>query len=412
MKFFIISLFALSISCMDTQVKVPEKGTLAYDVSFLKKYDSSLIELTSGNASVLVSAKYQGKVFTSAASGDSGASFGWINYKAFGAPLDPHINVYGGENRYWLGPEGGRFSLYFQKDDSMVFANWKTPAVIDTEPWEIKSSEVTSVSLHKNARLKNYRGAILDMSLDREVKIFSKEEIGRSLGITPGNDVQYVGYGTTNRLTNTGDSAWTEATGMPCIWMLDMFTPSDATTIVIPHKPSAAGEKVATTNYFGEIPKERIMITDSTLFFLADGKSRGKLGITPGKALPFAGSYDAVNNVLTITKFSVSNDARYLNQEWNTTKPVFSGDAVNAYNDGPLAAGGQLGPFYEIESVSPAAQLAPGAYMLHQHDVFHFTGDSMQLNVLAEKLLGVSLGSKNWYQADHRRPALRCKEGK
>ena len=28
----------------------------------------------------------------------------------------PHINVYGGEDRFWLGPEGGQFSIFFAKD--------------------------------------------------------------------------------------------------------------------------------------------------------------------------------------------------------------------------------------------------------------------------------------------------------
>ncbi len=85
---------------------------------------------------------------------------------------------------------------------------------------------------------------------------------------------------------------------------------------------------------------------------------KGKLGIVPESVLPVAGSYDAINNVLTITSFTVDNTAQYLNQEWNTSKPVFSGDAMNSYNDGPLADGSQMGPFYEIESVSPAAALS------------------------------------------------------
>ena len=56
----------------------------------------------------------------------------------------------------------------------------------------------------------------------------------------------------------------------------------------------------------------------------------------------------------------MSSNKPYLNQEWNIIKPPFSGDAVNAYNDGPLADGSQMGPFYEIETVSPAAFLKPG----------------------------------------------------
>lgn len=58
------------------------------DKTFLKKYDPELIELSNedNRAKVLVSPKYQGKVFTSTAAGDDGESFGWINYEAFEAP--------------------------------------------------------------------------------------------------------------------------------------------------------------------------------------------------------------------------------------------------------------------------------------------------------------------------------------
>jgi hypothetical protein len=80
------------------------------DLAFLKKYDDVIV-LSSENSKVIVSPKYQAKVFTSTA-GD-GSSFGWINYGVFDAAHDPHMNAYGGENRIWLGPEGGPFSLFF-----------------------------------------------------------------------------------------------------------------------------------------------------------------------------------------------------------------------------------------------------------------------------------------------------------
>jgi hypothetical protein len=173
--------------------------------------------------------------------------------------------------------------------------------------------------------------------------------------------------------------------------MLDMFNPSPSTVIVIPHKRGKKGEKMATTDYFGEIPVDRIRIDSSTVFFKADGKSRGKLGIHPAYAMPRAGSYDAQNKVLTLTLFDLDSAGRYLNQEWKTTKPPFSGDAVNAYNDGPLADGSQMGPFYELESVSPAAFLAPGQRIVHAHSVFHLTGDEAALDEVAQRWLGVSL---------------------
>ena len=58
------------------------KGSYGYDRDFLKKYNPSLIELHSadGQARILVSPEYQGRVMTSSAKGDTGLSFGWLNY--------------------------------------------------------------------------------------------------------------------------------------------------------------------------------------------------------------------------------------------------------------------------------------------------------------------------------------------
>jgi len=358
------------------------------DLSFLRKYDDSVVVLSRGNSRVIVSPKYQAKVFTSTA-GD-GSSFGWINYKAFDAEADPHMNAYGGENRIWLGPEGGPFSLFFARGFEMSFANWKIPGAFDTESWELMSASDTMASLKKDMKLPNYSGTELKLTINRTIRILDKPTIKQWLNISFGSGIRAVGYFTENSLTNTGKFQWSDSTGMPCIWMLDMFPPSSNTTVIVPYKKDNAN-KPANTGYFGEIPASRIKYIDSTLFFKADGKMRGKLGVRPAFAKNIAGSYDADKKILTIALFDVNTAAQYLNMEWDTKKPPFSGDAVNAYNDGPLEDGRQLGPFYELESVSPAAFLAPGQALTHRHSVFHFTGDEETIDTICKKTLGVSL---------------------
>ena len=67
-------------------------GLFGYDHGFLLKFDSIiLLKSRNGEAQVIVSSKYQGKVFTSTAEGNNGRSFGWINYKAFTNSVDPHM---------------------------------------------------------------------------------------------------------------------------------------------------------------------------------------------------------------------------------------------------------------------------------------------------------------------------------
>lgn len=365
-----------------------EKSDFEKDLAFLQKKDSLLVVLSQGNSKLIVSPKYQAKVFTSTA-GD-GSSFGWINYKLFDAEPDPHMNAFGGENRIWLGPEGGAFSLFFAPKFVMNFGNWRIPPAFDTEPWQLIASSDTMAILKKDMQLLNYAGTELSLTIDRKIKVLDKLATEQLLGTNYNDDINAVGYLTENNLTNTGNFAWNDSTGMPCIWILDMFSPSPNTTVIIPYKKDSAANPV-NTGYFGEIPADRIKYANNTIFFKADGKLRSKLGVPPGAAKNIAGSYDADKKILTITIFDIDTRAKYLNQEWDEKKPTFSGDAVNAYNDGPLEDGRQLGPFYELESASPAAFLQPGQSLTHKHSVFHFTGDEKVLDLICFKTLGVSL---------------------
>ena len=396
-------LFIMAISCNQAEqnkagagndATVPVMGSFSYDLQFLRQHDSVVVlKNDSGRAQVIVSPKYQAKVFTSTAEGDSGMSFGWVNYKAFSGPVDPHMNGYGGENRFWLGPEGGKFSLFFKPGAQQVFANWKTPAAVDTESWDVTEKTEKAISMKKVMQLENYKGTKLDISVERRVAILGDGDVAQATGMSLPEGVKVVAYTTDNRITNTGTTEWNEKTGSPCIWILDMFRPGDETVIVVPFKKTDSAEfkKVVTSDYFGEIPADRLKHTDERLFFKADGKSRGKLGVSPSHAPKALGSYDAENRVLTVITCELDSAAKYLSQRWNTTDPPFNGDAVNVYNDGPLENGTQMGPFYELESVSPAAFLKPGGSLSHRQAVYHFTGDEKGLDMIALHLLGVSL---------------------
>lgn len=366
-----------------------EKGSFGYDLDFLKEKDIGLVLLKQGNSRVIVSPKYQAKVFTSSTNIENGKSFGWINYSAFQGEEDPHMNAYGGENRFWLGPEGSKYSLFFKPGSEMVFENWKTPAAVDTETWKVQKKSDSKVSMKKEMSLLNYANTKLEIEATRSISILDKKEIESTLDIQL-DSVENVGFKTENKILNAGNEAWTKETGAPAIWILDMFKPSEETLIVIPYHKEAKG-KVATTDYFGEISKDRIKFDNGTLFFKADGKSRGKLGIPPERVKNIAGSYDAKQKILTITLFDIDKDATYLNQEWTPNKDPLIGDAMNAYNDGPLEDGSQMGPFYEIESVSPAAFLEPNESLSHSHSVFHFTGEEAKLDAIAQSVFGIGL---------------------
>jgi hypothetical protein len=377
--------------------KIYQKGMFGYDLAFLNKYIHPVVlKNESGSAQVIVSPEWQGRVMTSTAKGLEGSSFGWVNYGLISSGiLQEHINAFGGEDRLWLGPEGGQFSWYFMKGTSFDFDNWFVPKEIDTEPFDIISSGESYVSCRKDMHLVNYSGFEFDIRIDRSISLLDRIQIEEMLGITLDKDIDVVAYKGENRIANSGSSAWTRETGMPSLWILDMFSPSPGVTVVMPFRkgPESALGKIVTDDYFGKIPADRLIIGDSLIFFKADGKFRSKLGISPRRALPLAASYDAANNSLTVVSFSLHEGVvGYVNSLWEIQDDPFSGDAVNSYNDGPLADGSQMGPFYELESSSPAASLASGESLVHIHSVFHFQGGEDHLSNITKKLFGVTVG--------------------
>jgi hypothetical protein len=363
-------------------------GTFGDDVTFLRAH-TEVVVLESGRARVAVAPAWQGRVVTSTAGG-AGASYGWINRAlvASGKTL-PHMTPYGGEDRLWLGPEGGQFSLFFKKGDPFDFDHWQTPAPLDTEAWKVTARDADRVSVVRPMKLTNHAGTTFDLRVERVVRLLGAASVKESCGQAPGEALSWVAYQSENRLVNAGRAPWTRAGGLPSIWILGMFNPSPATTVVVPAAPGAAANDL----YFGKVPPERLVKKGDTFFFRGDGQQRGKIGLRPQHAKAVLGSWDAANRVLTVVWYNRPAGARpYVNSLWPPQKDPFGGDAVNAYNDGAPAPGVKpLGPFYELETSSPAAELAPGASLDHVHRTMHFQGERAPLEAMARACLGVGL---------------------
>jgi hypothetical protein len=170
-----------------------------------------------------------------------------------------------------------------------------------------------------------------------------------------------------------------------------MMTPTPQTVVMIPFHGGKDARSMITTDYFGKIPSSRLKIKDSVLFFTCDGKFRSKIGLSPAVAKPLAASYDFKNNVLTLVIPPVEKDGMYVNSKWEMQKQPFKGDVINSYNDGPLADGSQLGPFYEVESSSPAKELKKGETLSYGQQTCHLQGDYATMKGLAKQLMGVNL---------------------
>jgi len=398
LKLSLICFLLMNVSCNSNQktgkinMESLKKGTYGYDLNFLKEHKKPL-ELKNGDARVLISPEYQGRVMTSSANGENGLSFGWINYDLISSgEIKEHINAVGGEERFWLGPEGGQFSIFFKPGTTFEFANWQTPAVIDTEAFNVVESNETTAEFSKSVQISNYAGFSFNFDVNRRITLLDNQSIKNELGIVYQEGIKSVGYSTQNKLTNTGNEAWIKETGLLSVWLLGMFNPSDEVTIIVPYKTEAESDYIVKDDYFGKIPSDRLVVKNGIAYLKGDGKQRGKIGIPPQRALPVIGSFDAANKILTVLKCEVPEGINdYVNSAWELQEFPFKGDAINSYNDGPLEDGSQMGPFYELETSSQALALKPNETAIYKQTTIHFEGTEEELNAICQQVFGISL---------------------
>jgi hypothetical protein len=336
---------------------------------------------------------------------EKGPGFGWINRPVIErglltaeeetGKLEEHIYIFGGEERFWMGPEGGQFSIFFKPQAKFEFTEWFTPPCIDTEAFAISSRTDKEIMFEHSAELQNWSGTRFKVGIRRTVCLLDKAAVEKRLGIALGGKIEMVAYETENTIINRDDFAWTEETGMLSIWLLGMYPPSKGTTVVIPFLAGDATELGPRVNdtYFGKVPDDYLKVEDDILFFRGDGTHRAKIGINPKRAKGIAGSYDEDSGILNLVTYSPPKEnPGYVNSMWEIQEEPFSGDLINAYNDGPPTPGANpLGPFYELETSSPAADLEPGESLTHVQTTIHMLSDPGIIDHIARQTFGVGL---------------------
>jgi hypothetical protein len=385
-------------------VATDNAGPFAADLAFLRQH-TNIVLLTAGRspdavAQVAVAPGYQGRVMTSTTGGPAAPSFGWIGRAAIeSGKRQPHMNVFGGEDRFWLGPEGGQYALYFKPGDPFDLDHWQVPEAFDWGAWDVVSPSDTAVRFRRRIELQNYTGTRFTVDVDRTVRLLDNADLAAQLGVSPGAAVRTVAFESSNVVTNAGAAAWQSQSGLVSVWILGQFNPSPTTRVAIPFAPGPESTLGPIVNdaYFGKVPADRLTVKDGVILFKADGQYRSKIGLPPSRALATAGSYDGSAHVLTLVQYTRPANAReYVNSMWEIQREPYKGDVVNSYNDGPPAPGKPpLGPFYELETSSPALALAPGQQYTHVHRTFHFAGAEADLDAIARATLKISLADLN-----------------
>jgi hypothetical protein len=371
----------------------------AEDLALLSAHAPPLVlSAEDGRVRVAIAPLYQGRVMTSTLDGDEGRSLGWVNRAQVEAgERTPHMTVWGGEDRFWVGPEGGQHGIYFPPEAPFEYEHWRVPPELDWGAWEVAERADDRARLQQRAAFESWSGTLFGAALEREVRLLGRREVAALVGCELSDKLRVVAFQSDNTLENIGDQPWTRKHGLLSIWTIGMFPATDASTVVVPFRKGSEQElgPVVRSDYFHLPGPERLRVDRKrgALYFRADGRFRSKLGVPRPRARSWLGSWDEESAVLTLVHYDLPEDANeYVDSRWKQHADPYDGDVVNTYNDGPPdAATTAMGSFYELETSSPVHPLAPGEHLRHLHRTLHLSGPESALDRVSRATLGVGL---------------------
>ncbi|MDU0355869.1 DUF6786 family protein [Paraglaciecola aquimarina] len=269
--------------------------------------------------------------------------------------------------------------------------NWRVPPALNAKNYDVISANPETVHFRTNLALVNYQNSHFSVQLDRTITLLSPQQISRQLSIELPTSVNQVAYRSHTSLTNLGED-WRPEKGLITLWSMAMLQGTDDSVSMFVIAP----EQGPVQSYLYPLYADRLISRNHLVFFKTDGKYRSKIGIPADISGDLILSYSPSLAKLTVLKITIDQDGRYpISLEKLYTKQA-KGDVTNAYNhgnmDGSLLA---KSAFYELESAAPMLALKTNQSVSHTQQVFHFVGNSKQLDAISQQLVGINVSDTN-----------------
>ncbi len=390
----LLGLFPSCVAMPDSNGPAGFEETLAL---LQAQSEVTLLSDREGQGRVAVVPEFNGRVMMSGWNGSGSPRLGWVNEPVVtGKERNPAFINHGGAERLWLSPEGGQFALFFKPGDPFDLEHWWTPTTFNSDPYEVLDQSERHIAMARDMRLSNYQGTSFHFRVLRTVAIVERDDLNDENDFEIPSSLDFVGFTTRNVLTNRGFSPLSMKNGLVSLWILSQFDANRDTWVIFPYKTDAKGGKGPRINddYFGKVPSERLRTLPELecSLFKCDGRRRTKIGLSQGRARNRIGSIDFGRNILTVVTFNMPREGAFANNSWKIQDEPFAGDVVNSYNNGLEGKDADVPEcFYELETLSPVKELAPGHRLEHINTTLHFSGPLEDLDTISRKLLGVDL---------------------
>jgi len=250
------------------------------------------------------------------------------------AVRDPHqpFNNYGGNN-FWPAPEGGKFGFNYEGD------TWRVQKGINNEPFVMDGKKEKSARAQKRVVLVNRQNVKLDCLMERQVRLIDMPDWIAKLG-----GQSALAYAVDDRITVMNPVTIEDA--LVSCWTLEQFNAMAATIAFV----KVAKPREAINFDFYADPSAKLSYSPQALFYQADSKQPGQIGIKCRAQAHYAGFYDLARGLLCVRQIQALEGSHYFNFADNDQPrgPYSAADNYSIFN------GGEAQGFFEVETIGGA----------------------------------------------------------
>src|SRR5262249_34368745 len=140
--------------------------------------------------------------------------------------------------------------------------------------------------LSRQMQLQNAARTQFTLEVSREIHLQKAHHFGELFGkeaqsALESAKLKMVGFQTINTITNRGP-AMTRERGLISIGSRGHFPATPRTYIIAPFKTGLESDvgPVVNSDYFGDVPADRLRLSSQAIFFTGDGRFRSKIGVS------------------------------------------------------------------------------------------------------------------------------------
>ena len=406
--FATVALLSLSMAVTDCTQAKAKKRKVSDVVRLLREAgnDPVVLQGEDQNKVVVVTPELVGRVLCTGLDGIEGYTDcyideGQIKKGAAQSERAGKWSSFGGEERIWLAPEGGKYGLYYQQGEAQEFQNYMVPESLNSTRYQVmgKSEDGGSVTFKAPLQLVNYQGTNFDLEIVRKVQIL--ESCPYALGF--GHKIESVGFETNTWVRNVGDKPLTRESGAIGVWTLGQFPAKDHSVIIVPFRsgPDSLLGPVLNTEYFktdmidttkaprGHTYGDYWEVKEDFALVKANGSVMTKIEMGPKRSLGRLASVDLQEFEMTIVEFRMYPELDYVASYWlpYDANP-YDGAAISVF---VLSKEAGVPPFYELEVISPALFLQPSEQYQHISRTYHLRGDRDTIAQICQRHLNADL---------------------